>query len=105
MRAVFRRFPNGHDFGQAVFSRTSLADAAGLRGIADNLDAISPPPSALVDHEALVTHLREMEQAFRSLAADSDNRDFTGAQRDLDRTRVALAKINASVARVLRSHE
>ena len=103
MHAVFRRFPRGSDFGKAVFfSRTSLTVAAGLRGIADNLDALSPPSSLLVDHEALVTHLREMEQAFRSLAADSDNRDFSGAQRDLDRTRAALTKINVSVRRVLR---
>ena len=65
-----------------------------------SLDALSPPPSVLVDHEALVTHLHEMEQAFRSLAADSDNRDFSGAQRDLERSKVALARINASVRRV-----
>jgi serine/threonine protein kinase len=102
MRAVFRRFPRGSDFGKPVFSRTCLAVAAGLRGIADNLDALSPPAAALVDHEALVTHLHEMEAAFRSLAADSDNRDFTGAQGDLERTKVALAKINVSVRRVLR---
>ena len=100
MNAVFRRFPRGGDFGKAVFSRTALSVAAGLRGIADELDALSPPPSVLVDHEALVTHLHEMEQAFRSLAADSDNRDFSGAQRDLDRSKVALARINASVRRV-----
>jgi hypothetical protein len=42
-----------------------------------------------------------MEQAFRSLAADGDNRDFTGAHKDLDKSRVALARINASVRRVL----
>jgi hypothetical protein len=102
MRAVFRRFPRGADFGKSVFSRTCLAVAAGLRGIADNLDTLSPPAAALVDHEALVTHLKEMEAAFRSLAADSDNRDFTGAQRDLERIKVALTKINVSVRRVLR---
>jgi len=100
MHAVFRRFPKGSDFGKPVFSGTALSVAAGLRGIADDLDALSPPPSVLLDHEALVTHLHEMEQAFRSLAADSDNRDFTGAQRDLDKSRIALARISASVRRV-----
>ena len=100
MHAVFRRFPKGSDFGKQVFSRTALSVAAGLRGIADDLDALSPPPSVLVDNEALVTHLHEMEQAFRSLAADGDNRDFTGAQKDLDKSKVALARINASVRRV-----
>lgn len=104
MRAVFSRFPRGSDFGKPVFSRTSLQVAAGLRGIADNLDALSPPPSLLVDHESLVTHLREMEQAFRSLANDSDNRDFTGAQRDLERTRRALAQVNGSVRQVLKQN-
>jgi Protein kinase domain len=104
MQAVFKRFPRGADFGKPVFSSTALSVAAGLRAIADNLDSLSPPSSVLVDHEALVTHLHEMEQAFRSLAADSDNRDFTGAQRDLEKTRAALAKVNASVDRVLRSH-
>jgi hypothetical protein len=101
MRAVFRRFPSGSDFGKASFSQTSLNVAAGLRGIADNLDALSPPSALLVDHESLVAHLREMEQAFRSLATDSDNRDFSGAQRDLERTKAALARINSSVDRVL----
>jgi hypothetical protein len=103
MQAVFRRFPHGRDFGKARFSATALAVAGGLRGIADNLDSLSPPASVLVDHEALVTHLHEMEQAFRSLAAASDNRDFTAAERELRRTRAALAKINASVRRVLRA--
>jgi serine/threonine protein kinase len=102
MQAVFRRFPQGSDFDKPAFSATALADAAGLRGIADNLDALSPPSFALVDHEALVTHLRAMEQAFRALATASDNRDFTGAQKDLERTRAALAQVNDSVKRVLR---
>jgi hypothetical protein len=100
LHAVFQRFPKGSDFGQSVFSRTALSVAAGLRGIADDLDALSPPSNILVDHEALVTHLHEMEQAFRSLAADSDNRDFSGAQRDLQASQVALARINAGVRRV-----
>ena len=100
MHAVFGRFPNGRDFGKPIFSQTALSVAAGLRGIADDLDALSPPPRVLVDHEALVTHLHEMEQAFRSLAADSDSRDFSGAQRDLQKSQVALAQINISVFRV-----
>jgi serine/threonine protein kinase len=100
LHAVFRRFPKGSDFGQAVFSRTALSVAAGLRGIADDLDALSPPAKILVDHEALVTHLHEMEQAFRSLAADSENRDFSGAVRDLQKSKAALARINPSVRRV-----
>ncbi len=101
MKRVFRRFPRGKDFGKAIFTRTAFSVAAGLRGIADNLDALSPPPGALVRHEALVTHLHEMEQAFRSLGADSDNRDFASARRDLDKSRVALKRVNASVRHVL----
>jgi predicted Ser/Thr protein kinase len=101
MHAVFRRFPKGSDFGKPAFSQTALSVAAGLRGIADDLDSLSPPPSVLLDHEALVTHLHEMEQAFRSLAADSDNRDFSGARRDLGKSGVALGQINASVRLVL----
>ena len=69
INAVFRQFPNGHDFGKASFNATSLRVAAGLRGIADNLDALSPPSRALVAHETLVNDLRTMEQSFRSLAA------------------------------------
>ena len=84
IKAVFRQFPNGHDFGKASFNATSLRVAAGLRGIADNLDSLSPPSRALVAHETLVNDLRSMEQSFRSLALDSQNRDFTGAHRDLD---------------------
>lgn len=100
LHAVFQRFPKGGDFGKSVFSRSALSVAAGLRGIADDLDALSPPSNILIDHEALVTHLHEMEQAFRSLAADSDNRNFSGAQRDLQASQVALARINAGVRRV-----
>jgi predicted Ser/Thr protein kinase len=100
LHAVFGRFPNGRDFGKPVFSRTALSVAAGLRGIADNLDGLSPPSNILLDHEALVTHLLEMEQAFRSLAADSDNRDFSAAERDLQASKVTVARINASVRRV-----
>jgi serine/threonine-protein kinase len=101
MEAVFNRFPKARDFGKPAFSQTSLSVAAGLRGIADNLDTLSPPSQVLVDHEALVTHLREMEQAFRSLAVDSDNRAFGAAHNDLNKTKVGLAQINASVRRVL----
>jgi hypothetical protein len=103
IHAVFRRFPQGADFGKPAFSRTALEDAAGLRGIADNLDALSPPSALLVDHESLVTHLREMEQAFQALATDGDNRDFSGAQRDLERAQRALDQINASIAQVQRT--
>ncbi len=101
IKAVFRQFPNGHDFGKASFNATSLRVAAGLRGIADNLDTLSPPAKALVAHEALVNDLRAMEQGFRSLALDSQNRDFTGAKRDLDRASAALTNINRLVKRVL----
>jgi len=103
IKAVFERFPRGADFGKPAFSRTALEDAAGLRGIADNLDALSPPPALLVDHESLVTHLREMEQAFRSLATDGDNRDFSGARRDLERAQRALDQIDASIVQVQRT--
>ena len=100
IHVAFGRFPNGRDFGQPIFSRGALSVAAAFRAIADDLDALSPPPRVLVDHEALVTHLREMEQAFRSLATASDNRDFAGAQQDLQRSKVVVAEINASVRRV-----
>ena len=100
MQTIFSNFPRAKDFGKPIFSQTALSVAAGLRGIADSLDALSPPPQVLVDHEALVTHLHEMEQAFRSLAADSDSRDFRSANTDLNRTRVALGQIHASVDRV-----
>jgi serine/threonine protein kinase len=103
LRRVFNQFPNGRDFGMPSFSRRSLVVAAGLRNIADSLDALAPPPALAVDHEALVTHLREMEQTFQSLAQDSDNRDFNGATRDLNRTKVALAEVNAGVRSVQRS--
>ena len=101
IKAVFRQFPNGHDFGKASFNATSLRVAAGLRGIADNLDSLSPPSRALVAHETLVNDLRSMEQSFRSLALDSQNRDFTGAHRDLDSASRALTNINRLVKRVL----
>ena len=100
MRAVFNRFPQAKDFGTPVFSQTALSVAAGLRGIADNLDALSPPTQLLTDHEALVTHLHEMEQAFRSVAADSDNHDFNATRTDLGKVSAALAAINVSVKRV-----
>ena len=102
IRAVFRQFPNGHDFGKASFNATSLRVAAGLRGVADNLDSLSPPSRALVAHETLVNDLRSMEQSFRSLALDSQNRDFTGAHRDLESASRALTNINRLVKRVLR---
>jgi hypothetical protein len=44
MHAVFRRFPKGSDFGKPAFSQTALSVAAGLRGIADDLDSLSPRP-------------------------------------------------------------
>ena len=98
---MFRQFPNGHDFGKASFNATSLKVAAGLRGVADDLDSLSPPSRALVAHETLVNDLRSMEQSFRSLALDSQNRDFTGAHRDLDTASRALTNINRLVKRVL----
>ena len=101
IKAVFRQFPNGHDFGKASFNATSLKVAAGLRGVADNLDSLSPPSRALVAHETLVNDLRSMEQSFRSLALDSQNRDFTGAHRDLETASRALNNINRLVKRVL----
>jgi serine/threonine protein kinase len=101
IRAVFRQFPNGRDFGKASFNATSLKVAAGLRGIADNLDTLSPPSQALVAHEALVNDLRSMEQSFRSLALDSQNRNFSGAQSDLESASRALNSINRLVKRVL----
>ncbi len=101
IRAVFRQFPNGHDFGKASFNATSLKVAAGLRGIADNLDTLSPPARVLVAHEALVNDLRAMEQSFRSLALDSQTRDFAGARRDLSRASGALTSINRLVKKVL----
>jgi hypothetical protein len=101
IRAVFRQFPNGADFGKASFNATSLKVAAGLRGIADNLDALSPPARVLVAHEALVNDLRSMEQSFRSLALDSQNRNFTGAQTDLQSADRALNSINRVVKKVL----
>jgi predicted Ser/Thr protein kinase len=101
IKAVFRQFPNGHNFGKASFNATSLRVAAGLRGIADNLDALSPPSKALVAHEALVNDLRAMEQSFRSLALDSQTRNFASARRDLNRASAALTSINRLVKRVL----
>jgi serine/threonine protein kinase len=101
IRAVFRQFPNGADFGKASFNATSLEVAAGLRGIADDLDALSPPARVLVAHEALVNDLHSMEQSFRSLALDSQNRNFTGAQTDLKSAGRALNSINRLVKKVL----
>jgi serine/threonine-protein kinase len=94
------RLPQGKDFGKPVFSRTVLASAATLRGTADSLDALSPPPQLLTDHEGLVAHLREMEQALRSLAVDSDNRNFSGARTDLDRLKAANYEVAAGVRAV-----
>ncbi len=100
LNRIFNHLPNGHDFLRPVFSRTALADAARVRGIADSLNALSPPPRLLTDHEALVAHLGEMEQALRSLAVDSDNHDFTGAYRDIAKLKAADTRVTSAVRAV-----
>jgi hypothetical protein len=93
LNRIFSHLPNGHDFLKPVFSRTALADAARVRGIADSLNALSPPPRLLAD-------LGEMEQALRSLAVDSDNHDFTGAYRDIAKLKAADTRVTAAVRAV-----
>jgi serine/threonine protein kinase len=100
LNRIFGHLPNGHDFLKPIFSRTALADAARVRGIADSLNALSPPPQLLTDHEALVAHLGEMEQALRSLAVDSDNHDFTGAYRDIAKLKAANRRVTTAVRAV-----
>ncbi len=100
MNRIFNHLPNGHDFLKPVFRRIALADAAGVRGIADDLNALTPPSQLLTAHEAIVAHLGEVEQALRSLAVDSDNRDFNAADRDIQKLRVADNRAAAAVKAV-----
>ena len=97
LNAIFNHLPNGHDFLKPVFARTALADAAGVRGISDSLNALTPPPRLLTDHEALVAHLGELEQSLRALAVDSDNRDFTSAERDIQKLKVADNRVTSAI--------
>ena len=97
MNAIFNHLPNGHNFLKSVFRQRALADAAGVRGIADSLNSLTPPSRLLTDHEAIVAHLGEVEQALRSLAVDSDNRDFNSADRDIKKLKVADNQVAAAI--------
>jgi serine/threonine-protein kinase len=101
IRAAFSGLPNGNEFGTPAFSRATLAVAAGLQATASKLEAFSAPSGLLSDQRAVVTDINQVAQDFRSLAADSDNRNFNGAHSALEATKVGLTKINAGIRRLL----
>lgn len=103
IRHALNNLPSGRTFGKASFSRDSLTIAAELRGAADNLDVLSPPQQVLVAHEAIVAGLIQLQQEFRTLALDSDNRNFSGAHTALQSIKAGLRVVDAKVVAVERA--
>ncbi len=101
IHAAFNQLPNGNQFGTPAFGQAVLALAASLETIAGNVQKLSPPAALVSDHQALVTRIDQLAQDFRSLAADSNNRNFSGAQNDLQATKTALSEIDSSVRKLL----